>query len=63
MSSNEPSIIALTEKWLTPYIDDAEISLKNITDFRANRVQTLCGGEVALYIKTYLMPASVAASH
>ncbi len=57
------SIIALKETWLTPYVDGAEISLKNITDFRANCVQTRRGGEVALYIKTYLMPAAVAASH
>ncbi len=56
MSSNEPTTIALTETWLTPSVDDAEISLNNFTVFRADRVQTRRGDGVAGYIKSSLKP-------
>ncbi len=43
--------------WLTPSVDDAEISLRNFTVFRADRVQTRRGGGgVAFYIKSSLKP-------
>ncbi len=38
ISSNEPSIINLTETWLTPSVDDVEIFLSKLTVFRADRV-------------------------
>ncbi len=56
ISSNEPSIINLTEKWLTPSFDDDEIFLSNLTIFRADRVQTRRGGGVALHSKSSLKP-------
>ncbi len=56
MSSNEPSIITLTETWLTPSVDDAEMFLNNVTVFRSDRAQTRRGGGVALYIKSNLKP-------
>ncbi len=64
MSSNEPSIIAMTETWLTPYVNDAETSLNNFTVFRSDRVNTHRGGggDVALYIKSSLQ-LDIEASH
>ncbi len=42
--SNELSIIASTETWLTARVDDAEVSLNNSSAFRADRVETSRGG-------------------
>ncbi len=57
LSSNEPSIITLTETWLTPSVGDAEIYLNHFTALRADHGQTRrsCGG-VALYIKSSRKP-------
>ncbi len=56
MSSDEPSINALTDIWLTPSIDGAESSLNKCSVLRVDRGQTPLGGGEALYIKSSLNP-------
>ncbi len=54
ISSNEPSINALTEAWLTSSVDDAEISFVYYSTFRADRVQNRRGSPETLHIKLSL---------
>ncbi|GAA52066.1 hypothetical protein CLF_107284 [Clonorchis sinensis] len=49
----QPSIIALTETWLTPDVSDAEISIDGYSIFRADSKRGRAGG-VALYLHAAL---------
>ncbi|GAA55043.1 hypothetical protein CLF_106547 [Clonorchis sinensis] len=49
----QPSIIALTETWLTPDVSDAEISIDGYSIFRADSKRGRAG-EVALYLHAAL---------
>ena len=59
VDASGPDIIALTESWLTPEVQDSECLLEGFNIFRADRKSGKIGGGVILYCRTYLNPIMI----
>ncbi len=60
LPATQPSVICLTETWLTPTVSKPEVTLDSYTLFRSDRAVPRRGGGVALYGKSLLMPTRLA---
>ncbi len=52
LPATQPSVICVTETWLTPSVSEPEVTLDGYTLFRSDRAVPRRGGGVALYVKS-----------